>query len=99
MLELEKETYWELNSTKLHSLINCYFAIQANFYEDMNLKNNSWYCSQSVEKDSSQEVTDDLINDLLVSEDYKIERIDNAIWLLVMRDVLPEGNYLISIDW
>jgi len=99
MQNLEKETYWKLDLTKLKSLIFCYFAEQVNFAEDMHLKNDSCHLCEGIKKDLEQELTDDLINDLLISEDYKIERIDQAIWLLAMRDVLPEGNYLVSIDW
>lgn len=99
MQTLEKETYWKLELHKLYNLIFAWFAVRIDFAEEMDLKNSSWYCSESFKKDLTQDLTDDLINDLLISKDHQWIRIDQAIWLLVMKDVLPEGNYLISIDW
>lgn len=99
MQDLEKEIYWKLELHKLCNLTFAWFAVHVNFANDMTLNQNSYCCYESIKKDLNQELTDDLINDLLVSEDYKSERIEQAVWLLVMKNVLPEGNYLISIDW
>ena len=40
-----------------------------------------------------------LIEELLESREglYSYDRIDHAIWLLIMKDVLPEGEYLVSL--
>ncbi len=100
MLELKRNLYWEIDLNTIQQLTKEHFDKSPDFLGDTGFDcNNTYYPTQlSLEKDD-QILDSSLIEELLESDDalYKHDRIDHAIWLLIMKDVLPEGDYLVSL--
>lgn len=100
MLELKRNLYWEIDLKTIEKLIKDHFDKSPDFIEDTGFDyNKTHYPTQlSLQKDD-QVLDSSLIEELLESDDalYKHDRIDHAIWLLIMKDVLPEGDYLVSL--
>lgn len=95
---LEQETFHKISVTELENLVFCYFCKIINIKaENEFLKD--YYISNVDSFKDYQVVTNDLIDELLYSDEYIHDRIENIIWLLMMHDVLPETklSYLISI--
>ena len=81
------------------AIISTAYFIDKNDLEDTFKIGQNYYPTQlSLEKDD-QILNSSLIEELLESDDalYKHDRIDHAIWLLIMKDILPEGQYLVSL--
>lgn len=98
MLELKQNLYWELEFTELEKLVQEHFSF-AHVFDYTYIVNGTYYVTSLDMNKDDQIVDSELIEELLISDEYSCERIDNAIWLLIMKDVLPQGNYLISICW
>lgn len=99
MLKLERNLYWEIDLQKVKELTKEHFHKSPNFLEDTFKIGQNYYPTQlSLEKDD-QILDCFLIEELLESREglYPYDRIDHAIWLLIMKDVLPEGQYLVSL--
>lgn len=100
MLELSRKLYWKITLRTIEELTKEHFGKTPNFLEDTGFDyNKTHYPTQlSLQKDD-QILDSSLIEELLESDDslYKYDRIDHAIWLLIMKDVLPEGDYLVSL--
>lgn len=104
MITLSRNQYWELDYLQLKDLTIKHLNKEIDFINDLDLHNGSYFVTaldmtKNGWDDPDQEITEDFINELLTSDEYKYERIDNAIWLLIMKDILPEGDYLVSICW
>ena len=99
MLKLEQNTYWEITIQKIEELILEHFSIRLDLTEDMRFCNRSYYAVDDTSKDSEQNLDKETIDYCLIGKEAKIERLEQAIWCLIMKDVLPEGNYLVSIFW
>lgn len=99
MIKLEQFTYWQLDIFKLQKLIKKHFKKEINFAYENEISNGSYHVTQlDLSKDETK-ITKELIEQYLTDPDLKYERIDHSIWLLIMKNVLPEGNYLVSICW
>lgn len=102
MLELKRNLYWEIDLNLIEQLTKEHFNKSPDFLGDTGFdcdKIYTYYPTQlSLEKDD-QVLDSSLIEELLESCEglYPYERIDHAIWLLIMKDVLPEGDYLVSL--
>ena len=102
MLELKRNSYWKIDLPRLEELIKEHFNKSPNFLEDTGFGCGKIYTNYptqlSLEKDD-QVLDSSLIEELLESREglYPYDRIDHAIWLLIMKDVLPEGDYLVSL--
>lgn len=99
MLELKQTTYFEITIQKIEELILEHFSIQVDLMEDMDFRNRSYYAVDDTSKDSEQILDKDTIEYCLLGKETRVERLENALWCLIMKDVIPEGNYLISIFW
>ena len=98
-MKLERNLYWEIDLKTIKDLTKFHFDKSPNFLEDTFKIGQNYYPTQlSLEKDD-QILNSSLIEELLESDDalYKHDRIDHAIWLLIMKDILPEGQYLVSL--
>lgn len=99
MLKLVKNSYYELDFLKLKELIREHLIHNDDIFDNEYVHNGTWYVTTlSLEKDD-QIIDAEMINELLTSDEFSCERIDHAIWLLIMKDILPEGDYLVSICW
>ncbi len=98
-MKLERNLYWEIDLKTIEDLTKLHFDKSPNFLEDTGLEIDGHYPTDSIEKDNEEIVNSELIEKLLVSDDdcNDFYRIDHAIWLLIMKDVLPEGQYLVSL--
>ncbi len=100
MRDLKRNLYWEITLKTIEDLTKEHFGKSPNFIDDTGFDyNKTHYPTQlSLEKDD-QVLDSSLIEELLESDDtlYKHDRIDHAIWLLIMKDILPEGDYLVSL--
>jgi hypothetical protein len=99
MIELEQKTYFEITIQKIEELILEHFYIQLDLMEDMDFKNRSYFAVDNTSKDKDQILDKDAINYCLLGKEASVERLEQAIWCLIMKDVIPEGNYLVSIFW
>lgn len=102
MRDLKRNLYWEIDLSTIEELTKEHFDKSPDFLEDTGFDSGkiyTYYPTQlSLEKDD-QILDFSLIEELLESDDtlYKHDRIDHAIWLLIMKDILPEGDYLVSL--
>lgn len=99
MLKLEQNTYWEITIQKIEELILEHFSVQLDLMEDMDFHNRSYYVVDDTSKDPDQNLNKATIEYCLSNKEAKFERLEQALWCLIMKDVLPEGNYLVSIFW
>lgn len=99
MLKLEQNTYWEITIQKIEELILEHFSIQLDLTEDMRFRNRSYFAVDDTLKDEDQILDKDTIEYCLLGREANVERLEQAIWCLIMKNVLPEGNYLVSIFW
>jgi hypothetical protein len=99
MLKLEQNTYWKISIEKIEELISEHFSIRLDLIEDMNCQNRSYFAVDDTLKDIDQILDKDTIEFCLLDSETSVERLEQALWCLIMKDVLPEGNYLVSIFW
>lgn len=99
MLELEQTAYFEITIQKIEELILEHFSIKLDLMEDMEFRNRSYFAVDDTSKDKDQILDKDTIEYSLLGKEVSVERLEQAIWRLIMKDVLPEGNYLVSIFW
>ncbi len=99
MIELTKNTYWEIEFELIEKLVLEHFSIQLDLPEDMDFHNSTYYVVGETSKDPEQNLDEGTIEHCLLCLETRIERLDQAVWCLVMKDVLPEGSYLVSVFW
>lgn len=99
MLELKQTPYFEITIQKIEELVLEHFSIQLDLMEDMEFRNRSYFAVDDTSKDKDQILDKDTIEYCLLGKEASVERLEQAIWCLIMKDVLPEGNYLVSIFW
>jgi hypothetical protein len=99
MIELEQNTYFEIDLKKIEELILEHFSIQLDLMEDMEFRNRTYYAVDETCKDSEQTLDEETIRYCLIDDENSVERLEQALWCLIMKDVIPEGNYLVSIFW
>lgn len=97
MLELEQTIFWKISIEKIEELILKHFSISVDIVRDMELNNRDYIISNY--KFESQKLDQSTIEFCLSDRETQYERLDRALWCLIMKDVLPEGNYLVSIFW
>ncbi len=98
MLKLKQNMYWEIDIQEIEKLILEYFSVQINIIENK-FHNQTYYVINNTSKDLEQILDQETINYCLLSRDAKYDRLEQALWCLIVKDVLPEGNYLVSIFW
>jgi hypothetical protein len=100
MLELKRNLYWEIDLLTIENLTKEHFNKSPDFIEDTGFDYNKTHYPTQLSLEKDDQILDSfLIEELLESNDtvYKCDRIDHAIWLLIMKDILPEGDYLVSL--
>lgn len=91
MLKLNQNIYWELNLEDLDKLILEYFSLSYNFIETMSLVG-LYYISDNIKIDVNSSSMEDCLK-YYDSFNY----INQALWLLVQRNILSEGKYIILL--
>lgn len=99
MIELTKNTYWEIELKLIETLVLEHFSIQLDLMEDMDFRNRTYYAVDETCKDPEQILDKETIEYCLLGEEANVERLEHALWCLIMKDVLPEGSYLVNIFW
>lgn len=94
MLELEQSIFWKIKLQRIEELILEHFLIQIDIIRDMGFSRDYFIINPNFE---NQILDKEIINNCLISKDYENERLDLAIWCLIMRNVLPNGKYLVSV--
>ena len=98
MLELKQDTYWKIGITKIEELLFEQFKIQLNLSGFLDI-NQGYFTIDEILKESDQILDKETIIGCLVNNDRNAEKLINCIWLLVMKNVLLEGNYLVCVNW
>lgn len=98
MLELKQTTYWKIGISKIEELLFEQFKIQLNLSEFLDI-NQGYFTVDEMLKESDQILDKETIDACLANNDRNAEKLINCIWLLVMVDLLPEGNYLVCVNW
>lgn len=99
MIELTKNTYWEIEFELIEKLVLEHFSIQLDLPEDMGFHHSTYYVVGEISKDPEQNLDKEIIEYCLLSKEARIERLEQAVWCLIMKDILPEGRYLVSVCW
>ena len=106
MLELKQHTHFKITIQKIEELILEHFSSQLNLMKDMGFRNRTYYAvdpmwTTTPQKDRppKQPLHEENIRYYLIDGENSAERLNQAIWCLMMTDILPEGNYIVSIFW
>lgn len=98
MLTLEQTNYWKIGISKIEELLFEQFKIRLNLSESLDI-NQGYFTVDEILKESDQILDKETVNDCLVNNDRNAEKLINCVWLLVIKNILPEGNYLVCVNW
>ncbi len=99
MLNLEQESFLKISTVELENLVFNVFGERLDILmENSFLKEGNYTIINPVSK-TSELLTKSLIDELLFSPKFKYVRVNQIIWLLTMKNILPETKlrYLIQI--
>lgn len=99
MLNLEQESFLKISTVELENLVFDVFGERIDILMENSFLKEGIYTIINIVSKTSEILTKSLIEELLFSLKYKYVRINQIIWLLTMKDILPEIKlrYLIQI--